>query len=97
LNTTQQNIRFLRLQQHHDGTIYQLQTFCIEACPDYTALSYTWGTVTPQFSILVDGKSLIVRRNLFRFLEQYRPGENTYLWVDQICIGTLRGQKLLLR
>jgi hypothetical protein len=53
------NIRLLRLQQHHDGTIYQLQTFCIEACSDYTALSYTWGTVTPQFSILVDGKSLI--------------------------------------
>lgn len=53
----------------------------------YTTLSYTWGAATENQQISVDGKTFIVRRNLFEALRAIRnPDRNLCLWVDSICI-----------
>lgn len=45
-----------------------LRTYNYECCPDYLALSYTWGPVAPLWSILVDGRRFLIRDNLLKFI-----------------------------
>ena len=53
----------------------------------YTCVSYVWGPPEPSLRILVNGKLLWVRRNLFDFLKQYSKGcTEKLLWIDAICI-----------
>lgn len=74
-----------------------IQTFPLDACPPYIALSYTWGPAlsfeTPytrhdRRPISLNGRPFLVLRNLYFALVQLyesRPGE--YVWVDSICIN----------
>jgi len=48
-----------------------LRKYKLATCPEYTALSYTWGDSTPNRSVTVDGANLKVRKNLFDFLHAY--------------------------
>jgi hypothetical protein len=71
------------------GEIYDFNTdLCVsQQYVQYTALSYTWGDSTPLHTILVDGKPLQVRQNLWDFLQQARERKLTkYLWIDALCI-----------
>lgn len=57
--------------------------------PDYRALSYTWGSPSPTFNILCDGRAINIRENLYRFLQllSTQDGEHhSYFWIDQISI-----------
>ncbi|KAF2503262.1 HET-domain-containing protein [Lophium mytilinum] len=61
----------------------------ISDSPRYVALSYTWGAYGNEKHILVDGKVLQVRDNLWSFLyhRASHASENLYLyWIDAICI-----------
>ena len=51
----------------------QLQTFDLNQCPSFQALSYVWGNANPEqrYTVHLDGFELEVRRNLFDFLELY--------------------------
>ncbi|OCL02585.1 HET-domain-containing protein [Glonium stellatum] len=52
----------------------------------YHALSYTWGTASPKFPILCNGKIVEVTRNLYEallYLQQRKIGE---IWIDAVCI-----------
>lgn len=71
-----------------------LETFSFEpkdsntAIP-YRALSYTWGSKTPQYDIIINDKLFRVRKNLYKFLQvvaQDRSACDYYYWIDQICI-----------
>lgn len=85
------------LQVAGDGT-YCLQSFDVDDCPPYTALSYTWGPPSPTTDIYANGQLLTIRDNLWLFLQQLRSGITVlgevdehislpeYLWIDQICI-----------
>jgi hypothetical protein len=55
----------------------------------YSALSYTWGTDTPEKpTLLLDGHRLEVRKNLYEALEQLRWTDHPRrLWIDAICIN----------
>ena len=72
-----------------------LHKYRLTTCPDYIALSYTWGEPTPTHSIPVDGADLEVRQNLFDFLHAYvtEPWgmkdieKPVHCWIDQICIN----------
>jgi hypothetical protein len=71
------------------GELYDFNTdLCVsQKYVQYTALSYTWGDSTPLHTILVDGKPLQVRQNLWDFLQQARESElRKYLWIDALCI-----------
>lgn len=56
--------------------------------PAYTALSYTWGLLSPTFEIFINGLKYETHQNLHHFLKcVVELGEsNTWFWIDQICI-----------
>ncbi|KAF2439540.1 heterokaryon incompatibility, partial [Karstenula rhodostoma CBS 690.94] len=55
----------------------------------YKCLSYRWGSDERSHSILLNGRSLGVSQTLWDFLDTYRKrsDNDTYLWIDQICIN----------
>lgn len=66
-----------------------IETFSIDECPPYRALSYAWGPPTsPVRSILVNNKEFTIRDNLWQCLSQFQsdPEPHRFLWIDQICI-----------
>ncbi|KAI4923348.1 hypothetical protein J4E85_008385 [Alternaria conjuncta] len=88
--------RLLRIRKDPltDQPQCSLQKYSLETCPDYTALSYTWGDSTPTHNVAVDGADVQIRQNLSDFLHAYtteswgmadieRP---VFYWIDQICI-----------
>lgn len=92
LDLTKQQIRLITLQPATNPTdpiTCEIKTFDTETGPRYVALSYTWGPVNPQQIILINGRSLSIRKNLHDFLERYRNDRNNvhYLWIDQMCIS----------
>lgn len=56
----------------------------------YVAVSYNWGTEPPTRRIWIGDAVLLVRENIWRFLNHYRnnlfPSAAPLLWVDSICI-----------
>jgi hypothetical protein len=65
------HIRLLAI--NHDskpGSIRcQFQDHHIDQCPSYIALSYTWGPLSSNDSIILHGQKLTIRRNLASFFE----------------------------
>lgn len=65
-----------------------LDHYPLQDCPNYTALSYTWGSPGASVLIYLDGASFWVRLNLYFFLEGYRDRYNpSVLWIDAVCIN----------
>lgn len=56
---------------------------------EYTALSYLWGlAVEASPRAIVNGKSFVLRENLFQFLIHLNESESTQpIWADDICIN----------
>ena len=53
----------------------------------YIAVSYTWGPRTEVNHILLEGRSIWVRNNLYDLLRTFRqPDRTVTLWLDAICI-----------
>lgn len=54
---------------------------------EYSCLSYTWGPPDAGFVLLVNGKFLRVRKNLFDFLHvAQQQSAGLLLWIDAVCI-----------
>ncbi|KAI9650393.1 hypothetical protein NHQ30_000407 [Ciborinia camelliae] len=55
----------------------------------YEALSYEWKEASDDDpSIIVNGKNITVRKNLFDALKQIRlPKTDRYIWIDALCIN----------
>jgi len=55
----------------------------------YKCLSYRWGSEDKSHSILLNKCSFGVSQSLWEFLNVYRRrlDNDTYLWIDQICIN----------
>lgn len=78
---------------------YALDSFDLNECPLYEALSYTWGPPLPTCNITLNERSFEIRENLSDFLERMRSGitlldkddcpllHPRYLWIDQLCIN----------
>ena len=55
--------------------------------PQYSALSYCWGSATDKTQITCNGQRLEITRDLERALHRARsPDVPVFLWIDQICI-----------
>lgn len=56
--------------------------------PAYRTLSYTWGDATHKQTILLNGYSFQVTRNLAQALRRIRDigGHQWYWWIDAVCI-----------
>lgn len=56
--------------------------------PLYTAISWMWGPDDDLTTIFVNGRPLVVRRNLCDILEHLRDDQQSRtVWVDAICIS----------
>lgn len=58
---------------------------------DYTCLSYMWGYPTPLHEVRMNGKTMLIRKNLFQFLAHvssvpWTEPTRQYLWIDALCI-----------
>jgi len=87
-------IRLLRLPWGKDPSKFDsyLVSYALNSasCPDFIALSYTWGDSTHTTPINVNGHPFAVRSNLHSFLRLV-PGlgefsSETWWWIDSICI-----------
>lgn len=66
----------------------RLETHDIASNPEYEALSYTWGHEPADSLLNIDGRRLLIRRNLLGALTALRrPDGPLSLWVDAICIN----------
>lgn len=60
----------------------------LEDCPEFDAISYTWGNFELQRVILIDGKWLRVAQNAYDILQERASlFKTTLLWMDCICIN----------
>lgn len=53
---------------------------------DYVCLSYVWGQPDKGYTVIINGRPLCVRINLYRFLQQARKKDLGWLWIDALCI-----------
>jgi hypothetical protein len=94
LDRTTPTIRLIKIASVNIGPIECIfDTFNLDECPPYTALSYTWGSASPSASIWINGSRFRVGINLYTGLRAYRfkvysgiikPG---FLWIDALCIN----------
>lgn len=73
----------------NDDIYCQTITTPIDEAPLYEALSYEWGPTERQKDIMMDGRVVRVRRNLWHALRAIRfhaRGQPRMLWIDAICI-----------
>jgi len=87
VNDGLQSIKLLRVVSWNFAPNCTLETFAWDSCPDFIALSYVWGTDTPNNPILVNDKEHLVQYNLHSALRHFaRKKLSSYLWADAICI-----------
>lgn len=64
-----------------------LSTVCLDDEPVFEALSYTWGSMSKDSSLICDLKSLNVTSNLYEGLQRLRRRKSVrVIWVDAVCI-----------
>ncbi|KAG4437090.1 hypothetical protein IFR05_007424 [Cadophora sp. M221] len=68
-----------------------LVPFALQTCPDFVALSYTWGKDMHSQAININGHDFHATENLHSFLKlipnlpEFSP--DTWWWIDSICIN----------
>lgn len=92
LDPARRQIRLLRLEPTPSDLSAVLETVSLDNDPEYTALSYTWGTeVSSGAGIALNGKAprLPITKNLEVVLEHLCAGQDgpVTLWVDALCIN----------
>lgn len=100
------SIRLLDLKPGNgEQTIcFDFETYSLDSCPDYIALSYTWGDPMYTVPVLGDGKIVDVTRSLKNALWQLREDRKRLIrqkysglrhshslrfWIDALCINQL--------
>jgi hypothetical protein len=58
-----------------------------EECPRYTALFYAWGDTKSRRPIDLNGRTVLVTKNLYEALLHLRHRvPNIFIWIDTLCI-----------
>jgi hypothetical protein len=91
LNLCAREIRLVKLEQSKNSEPIKcsLQQHKLgEECPDYVALSYTWGTKERHDDIQLNGVPFPVGHSLWSFLQQMRL-QSRYItfWIDALSIN----------
>ncbi|RVX74328.1 hypothetical protein B0A52_01453 [Exophiala mesophila] len=80
----------VHMGQHGEITLSLGRVDLEDARDNYTAISYTWGTDKPKHRVWIDGRYLMLRKNIWLFLKYYCDSDQkkmpTKLWADSICI-----------
>ncbi|KAF8856876.1 HET-domain-containing protein, partial [Acephala macrosclerotiorum] len=98
LDLAVQHIRLVEIQPGDESETIQCKfhRFPLSECPEYIALSYTWGPPKVYKQILVDDAPFPLRRNLWWFLYYTRlqnQNQNQLFWIDAMCINQLNNQE----
>lgn len=75
-----------------------LQDVAIDTKPQYTALSYAWGSPPAQHAIRLNGYRILIQKNLWKFLRQASQMNGALchdLWIDALCIDQMNGDERL--
>ena len=65
-----------------------LTAVCLDDDPAYDALSYTWGSLVTDETLICDGQILQVTLNLHEGLRRLRRRRSVrVVWVDAVCIN----------
>ncbi|PPJ56795.1 hypothetical protein CBER1_05972 [Cercospora berteroae] len=101
LDSSKKEIRIIKIHaapieataQDADKTITcSLETIPLREANPFHALSYVWGEAEPTAPILLNGRVVPVRKNLWNFLLALRsrfcqgPTDTIRIWADYICI-----------
>lgn len=89
LDSSLKQIRLIQLTSRRTSQKIRckIQTFDLESCPRYKALSYAWGPSEDRQQIFVNGHSVVIQRNLYDFLQVFQERKDRGLiWIDQLCI-----------
>jgi len=88
LDRSRNSFRLLHIHSGHDHDPIRVSIRHAELGEGHTCLSYTWGSELPQKQILVNGKLMNVRQNLWNFLRTARRYEYKHpIWIDAVCIN----------
>lgn len=82
LPSTGQHIRLLRIHKNEQGVHCRLAQFELTNTLEYKALSYMWGPKTPQYPILLNGNTLMIRQNLYDFF-RFAAIEEVIVWLGK--------------
>ncbi|KAK1015761.1 hypothetical protein LTR54_003490 [Friedmanniomyces endolithicus] len=96
-------IRLIKLKPRapSDGELIRCETVVIslDEAPDYAALSYTLGGPTANHTIEIDGQAVPVRKNLWRFFQQFGSSAadtwRSWIWIDAICIDQTNASEVV--
>ncbi|KAL8627254.1 hypothetical protein Q9189_007044 [Teloschistes chrysophthalmus] len=90
LDTSVQQIRLMRWKktQDPDEIEVELETYQIDQCPPFNALSYAWGDPSELQVMTLNGLRHAVTRNLYSALKHLQPQlEDQPMWIDALCIN----------
>lgn len=91
LDSKLREIRLVLLEpapSFNDVIVCSLQTSRLAGCPDFEALSWTWGDPNLTCSIRLQGRDWQAPANLITALKYLRrPGKIRTLWIDALCIN----------
>lgn len=87
LDLSQRSIRLLLLHPDRSKSGHIECTLRDATVNDYyVCLSYVWGEPDQGCTVIINGRPLCVRINLYRFLQQARKKDLGWLWIDALCI-----------
>jgi len=72
------------------ATLAPLSAFGRDQVKCYTAISYTWGPPDVQRKVWIDDKFLLLRENIWNFLQHCSTTSfpvPELMWIDSICIN----------
>jgi hypothetical protein len=84
------NIRLLKILPDHEYKSFGCIIEEADLNCDFVCLSYMWGNDEASHPILLNGKPILVRDNLWFFLLQARKvmaNTDLPLWIDALCIN----------
>lgn len=99
LNTRGHHIRLFKIWWSTERACVEadVQQFNLRDSPPFHAISYTWGKPPATESIVINGKVLKIRKNLYDFFKIFTMkhtrkrkqygGKEVWLWADQVCVN----------
>jgi Heterokaryon incompatibility protein (HET) len=70
------------------SAVFELKRVSLQDSPEYTCLSYVWGTGPLNHSVTIDGADFSVGQNLFDALCHLQCSDIApAIWIDSICIN----------
>lgn len=90
LPSSKDAIRLIELHPVSDSgvVVARMVNAVLSETPFYHALSYMWGPADETHTIILNGRPIKIRKNLFHFLTTWsKQYSDRKLWIDALCIN----------